>query len=105
MTKDQEIKRLKEIAFEFGKDSYCGPWLDSVIEEVESDIKNDFPPSPSFSESRRQVAIMLHEAIEEAKKIIEEATKKKMKIADEIDEIMNHAAAALMNAQHKLNNY
>jgi hypothetical protein len=70
MTKDQELFILTEAATKLGTDSYCGPWLLDVLDELERDIRSDLPPCPSPAESRRQAESIIAEARSQAATII-----------------------------------
>lgn len=52
MTKTEEITSIKDFAARLPVDSYLRPWLESVLPEIESDIRNDFPVSPSLKLAR-----------------------------------------------------
>jgi hypothetical protein len=70
MTKDQELFILTEAATKLGTDSYCGPWLLDVLDELERDIRSDLPPSPSPTISRQQAESIIADARNQAATII-----------------------------------
>ena len=53
-SKAQEIKILTAAAQQLGEHSYCGPWLYSVIQEIEDSIKSDLLPAVSWTERRAE---------------------------------------------------
>lgn len=53
MTKQQELELVRALADRLGPDSYCGPWLASVLPEVEWEMRNDYPPSANWANSRK----------------------------------------------------
>ena len=53
MTKATEIATLKGFTERLPHDSYLRPWLESILPEVEADIRNDFPVSPSPQAGRK----------------------------------------------------
>ena len=44
MTKQDEVKILRETAEKLGSASYCGPWLNRILPGIERDIASDNPP-------------------------------------------------------------
>jgi hypothetical protein len=51
-TKNEEIEILTATIKKLGNDSYIGPWLQSVLATVESDIRNDFMPQQTIEQTR-----------------------------------------------------
>jgi hypothetical protein len=49
MLKSKEIEILQDTVRRLGPDSYTAPWLTSVIAEVESNIRSDFKPAPTWT--------------------------------------------------------
>ncbi len=62
MTKHEELEVLRDAVKRLGPDSYCGPWLDSVLGAVERDIKADLPPMPTVDATRKYCADMVADA-------------------------------------------
>lgn len=83
MTKNEELETLRKTAEKLGRDSYCGPWLLDQIPCIESEIRSDFLPTPSFSESRRMHENTLAEAKKHSAEIIKTAEEKAEKILRE----------------------
>lgn len=61
MTKQQEIDALRKFTASLPQDSYLRPWLDDVLPQVEQDIRNDFPVSPSLSRTRQDCVMRENE--------------------------------------------
>lgn len=53
-TKAAELNELKALAEKLGPQSYCGPWLASVLVEVEADMRSDMGPTPSVVDVRSE---------------------------------------------------
>lgn len=75
MTKNQEIEILLQASAKLGDDSYCGPWLAGVAEEVRSEIRSDFMPSPSLWATEARCKDLLAVAKLEADKLVQDAIK------------------------------
>jgi hypothetical protein len=70
MTKATEIATLKGFTERLPHDSYLRPWLESILPEVEADIRNDFPVSPSPQAGRAEAARIITEARTEAVSLV-----------------------------------
>ena len=97
MTKAQEIELLTRMANEFPQDSYCGPWLRSVLAEVESDIRSDIPPSASITFAREVSAHIIQEANDERQRIIAASNAITKKQRDETIDACDAIRARLRN--------
>lgn len=53
-TKAQEIEILQRTIAALGPDTYLGPWLDSIIEELRADLRNDFYPVKTLRDHQLQ---------------------------------------------------
>jgi len=106
MCKSQEIETLREVAAKLGPDSYCGPWLSSVADEVKDEIRSDFFPSPSIAATKKECDKMRelaraaatefeNTARAKADAIVKEAT-------DRAGRIVDRAAAGLRDALAEL---
>ena len=62
MTKDNEIAILREAAKTLGAASYLGPWLSSIIDELERDLRSDFVPVLTLAEARQRAEYITAEA-------------------------------------------
>lgn len=100
MTKKQEIEILHETITKLGPDSYCGPWLESVLSEVESEMRSDFLPTPSLWVTKKECADLVNAAKLEAGKLVQDAlaTAERMRAACRRD-----LDAAIVTAIEKLN--
>lgn len=75
MNKSTEIQILREAAEKLGPNSYCGPWLLSVLGEVEQEIRADFMPSPSIARALKESEDVRNAARHEADGILRGARK------------------------------
>ena len=73
MTKATEIATLKGFTERLPHDSYLRPWLESILPEVEADIRNDFPVSPSPQAGRAEAERLIASGQAEATRLITEA--------------------------------
>jgi hypothetical protein len=62
MTKQEEIQILTRAAAELGPDSYLGPWLTSILGELERDIRSDILPTIMLAEARARCFAIMAEA-------------------------------------------
>jgi cell division septum initiation protein DivIVA len=85
MTKAQEIDIIQDAIQKLGDDSYIGPWLKSVVAEVEQSIRSDFFPTILPSETQKQCAEMRKEASQHAKHTIELAEAKRSEIVKDAE--------------------
>lgn len=83
MTKNQEIEILLEAAVKLGDNSYCGPWLTGIAEEVRAEIRSDFMPSPCIWLAEKQCADIRKNAKDYADALILAATTTADKIRTE----------------------
>ena len=51
MTKNKELEILRRTASELGADSYTGPWLESILPDLESVMRSDFLPTLTVQEA------------------------------------------------------
>ena len=73
MTKSQEIETLRETAEKLGSNSYCGDWLLDQLPFIESDMRSDFLPQTSWTQTRKLEQNTLALAKEQAARIIKDA--------------------------------
>lgn len=106
MTKSHEIQALRKLAADLGPASYCGPWLASVADEVEQQVRSDFFPTPSIASTQAKCTAMLVEAAETAAQVEVDARTKADKMIrateDRISSIKDRAAIELRSALQKL---
>lgn len=103
MTKKQEIELLRQVAGQLGRESYCGPWLQSIIPEVEHDIQSDFPPMATWRGSRDDAAEIITNARAEAERIVRQAkddAKKEIESSDRRNR--QHTEYAIMHLKKAL---
>jgi len=82
MLKEEELQIYDEAISKLGPDSYIGPWLQQVREEVEQAMRVDHPvDAPSLMETYRRAKDAIYEARLEAEAILTKA-QEKAKIAD-----------------------
>ena len=106
MTKQEEMQILRDAVTKLGTNSYLGPWLSSVLGEVEDNILNDFEPVPTVQGTMDKVARMLKEA-EEKCQALKEDTVAKTTVAinvahNRIEQLKQEARQALLVAADKL---
>jgi hypothetical protein len=80
MTKQNEIDTLLACAKTLGGDSYCGPWLLDQIPFIEHDMRSDFLPQASWTETRKLEQNTLALAKEQAARIIKDAEEQSERI-------------------------
>jgi hypothetical protein len=87
MTKAQEMVLFDEFAAKFPRDSYLGPWLRGIREQVASDIRNDFSPMAKMpAEAYREAKLILADAKNDAaerKQAMDEHVAKRVKDAND----------------------
>ena len=82
MTKATEIANLKGFTARLPHDSCLRPWLESILPEVEADIRNDFPVSPSPQAGRALAEKILTEARTQATELVTNAQAEAKTIRD-----------------------
>lgn len=102
MTKTQEIEVLTRAAAELGPDSYLGPWLTSILGELERDIRSDILPTITLAEARARCFELMAEASLKAVDLKTEAARNADNIraiaARDAAEARTRAAEALREA-------
>ena len=97
-SKSEEIAILTAAARQLGEHSYCGPWLYSIITEIEDSIKSDLLPAVSWIESRAE---------DEAQRSATQADKRDREEAAQVLRDAQHAqakaAAAVTRAKDDIN--
>ncbi len=86
MTKSEEIAFLRAVATKLGQHSYCGPWLASVADEVEQQVRGDFFPSPSIKATQATCAAMVTRSTEIAQQIESDARTKGDRMIREVED-------------------
>lgn len=85
MNKSEEIELLREVADKLGPNSYCGPWLASVADGVEIEIRGDFFPTPTLAGTRKDCEEMVALAKDKAEQIEADARTKGDKMLREVE--------------------
>ena len=102
MTKNQEIEVLTRAAAELGPDSYLGPWLTSILGELERDIRSDILPTIMLAEARARCFELMADAGLTAAELRTQATREANNIraiaARDAAEARTRAAEALREA-------
>lgn len=87
MTKADELFILQTAIDKLGPDSYLGPWLQQVRDEVEAMVKADlFPTEISISRTHQQCMSRVETAHAHCKQIGEDARKEADRIVQEARE-------------------
>jgi cell division septum initiation protein DivIVA len=73
MTKSQELETLRETAEKLGSNSYCGDWLLDQLPFIENDMRSDFLPQTSWTQTRKLEQTTLALAKEQAARILKDA--------------------------------
>ncbi len=74
MTKTEEIARFASLISAFPADSYIRPWLMSIREQVEADIRGDIFPTQTPADTRAMMAEEINRARDQAAGMIDTAT-------------------------------
>lgn len=86
MTKQDELQVLAKAIAELGPDSYLGPWLSEVQNEVGQLIQSDFPVRISVIAASKEAARLVTEATERAKQLRDDAEREATRRIKEVDE-------------------
>jgi hypothetical protein len=73
MTKNDELETLRETAEKLGSNSYCGDWLLDQLPFIESDMRSDFLPQTSWTQTRQLEQSTIALAKEQAARILKDA--------------------------------
>lgn len=102
MRKSEEIAILKDAAARLGLESYCGPWLLSVIAQVEADITADHPPSPTIEATRAHCEAMLEQAKTRREELDGISQAKRQQFEQRADSIREDLGSRLRDALRQL---
>jgi hypothetical protein len=83
MTKSQELETLRETAEKLGPNSYCGDWLIDQLPFIENDMRSDFLPQTSWTETRKLEQNTLALAKEQAGRILKDAEEQAERIRND----------------------
>ena len=56
-SKDQEIQILRSAITELGANTYLGPWLAAIVDEVAGDLRNDVFPCRTLRDTQAECAL------------------------------------------------
>ena len=101
-TKSEELEIIKETSAKLGKDSYLGPWLESVAFELEALMRADCFPCVSLEESRHHAEKIVSEAERKAEQIVANAKREANDRERLIDDQRERARALIIGAQQSL---
>jgi hypothetical protein len=73
MTKNDEIETLRKTAEKLGPNSYCGDWLIDQLPFIENDMRSDFLPQTSWTQTRKREQLGIALAKEQAARILKDA--------------------------------
>jgi hypothetical protein len=102
ITKDQELKTLKETAAKLGPNSYLGPWMESVAFELEAMMRADSFPCVNLAESEHHAGRIVAEAERKAEQIIANAKRGAEDRERLVDDQRERARALIIGAQQSL---
>jgi cell division septum initiation protein DivIVA len=83
MTKNEEIETLRECAEKLGPNSYCGDWLLDQLPYIENDMRSDFLPQTSWTETRKLEQNTLALAKEQSARILKDAEEQAERIRND----------------------
>jgi cell division septum initiation protein DivIVA len=86
MTKSQEIETLRTTAEKLGPKSYCGDWLIDQLPFIESDMRSDFLPQTSWTQTRKLEQNTIALAKEQAARILKDAEEQAERIKKDAQE-------------------
>jgi len=95
MTKLQELAVIAKAAAELGSDSYLGPWLTQIADELERDLRSDIVPAISLRDAARQAESIVAVAKQQAAQITLAASKAAEAQYGRINQVGAEAAAYL----------
>ena len=95
MNKAQELAVITAAAAELGEDSYLGPWLVQIADELERDLRSDILPTISLKDAERQAAGIVAAAKQQAAATIADAQKEAEAQVAKVQQARADAAASL----------
>jgi hypothetical protein len=85
MTKDEELAILDATILKLGTNSYLGPWLLSMRQGIEHDIRADVEPSYTLTWYKNHCAALVAAATERANKLETDAQERADRIVKEAE--------------------
>lgn len=84
MTKTDEIALLDATIKRFGEQSYLGPWLAEIRQDLVADISNDVSPTPLLpSKARTHARLIVEKAERDAAETRKKADEYEIKVRDD----------------------
>lgn len=111
MNKQAELTIIDKAIKSLGRDSYLGPWLSSVRDEVERDITSDFLPAITLADAVKAGQAKAEQVLAEERAALE---KEKRALAEEraafdwfkaqAMRALNSQAETILNSAYRTNN-
>jgi cell division septum initiation protein DivIVA len=105
-TKTEEIAILQTAVTQLGRHSYCGPWLESQLPVIASEISSDLTVTADFRAARRESEALIEAAKANAAEIVARAERDAARLRDEanreVAEIFRAARAQLTTLASRL---
>jgi hypothetical protein len=98
MTKQEELNTLRATAHTLGADSYLGPWLDSVADELEALILADLQPRLTLADAMADAREVTDRADREATETIQAAQREAARIEERATQQWEKMSNALYDA-------
>lgn len=102
ITKDQELAILDEAIAKLGKNSYLGPWIYSIREELKVSMQSDFFPTITLSEAVAEVKALYVKAEENRDKLIADAKHRVEQAEKHAKRKLDDARSVIIKAQQSL---
>ena len=111
MNKQAELHILDKAITSLGWDSYLGPWLASVRDEVERDITSDFLPSLTLADAIKagqakadEVLAALRAELEKEKRALAAERAEFERVKEQARQALNRQAETILNSSYRTNN-
>ena len=98
MTKQEELNAIREVAHKLGADSYLGPWLDSIADELEALILADFQPTLTLADAAYTAEEITQRAEREATLTMEAARREAARVEELAEKRWERMSAVLYDA-------
>ncbi len=98
MNKRDELNTIRETAHKLGADSYLGPWLDSVADELEALILADIQPHLTLADAIADAREVTDKAEREAALTVDAATRHAARIEQMAEQRWEKMSATLYDA-------
>ncbi|CAB4162134.1 hypothetical protein UFOVP783_19 [uncultured Caudovirales phage] len=111
MNKQAELHILDHTIKSLGWDSYLGPWLSSVRDEVERDITSDFLPALTLADAIKagkakadEVLAKFQAELEREKRALAAERAEFERVKEQARQALNRQAETILNASYRTNN-